>query len=83
MKQLISFLIESLNKFKPTKKWMVEHYDLFNERYFNNELPSSNKIKLSVIREDGDEFGSQGMSKPYWIYTNSTEEGKYIMYKFK
>ena len=80
MKYLHNYILESLNKISPTKSWVIEHYDLFNERYFNNELPKSNEISLEVIRSKGTELGCQGEYVAWYTASSSMENGKYIMY---
>ena len=83
MKSLNKYIIESLEKFKATTSWLIERYNKFNEELFNNELPSSSYIKLTVKRSDGNELGCQGFERDFYISSDYMENGMYRMRMLK
>lgn len=79
MKNLLQYILEAANKFTPTETWLKENYDKYNKDLFNNELPSSDKIKLTVARTKGSELGCQGFEKTFYFSSEFMENGMYRM----
>lgn len=80
MKSLYKYIIESseAKRFKPTVKKLEELYTLFNERYFNNELPK--KIKLYCRDGLVSQLGCQGFEKHFCVSKKYTVNGMYQMF---
>lgn len=79
MKNLAQYILEAADKFTPTEDWLKENYSKYNEELFNNELPSLNEIKLTVVRTKGSELGCQGFGRHFFVSSDFMENGMYRM----
>ena len=79
MKNLVQYILEAAEKFTPTQDWFVERYNKFNKELFNNELPNSNDVKLTITRTKGTELGCQGFGRMFYFSSQFMENGMYRM----
>jgi len=79
VKQLTKYILESIDKFTPTQEWLIQRYDKFNKELFDNELPNSKDVRLTISRTKGTELGCQGFYKKFFISHDFEENGMYRM----
>lgn len=79
MKQLNKYIFESINKFTPTQEWLIQRYNKFNKELFNNELPNSKDVQLTISRTKGTELGCQGFNRTFFVSSDFVENGMYRM----
>ena len=81
MKTLIKYIKES--KFtKISTQWMIDHYIEYNDKYFNNELPSADDVDIQYTSDQhtiGRALGCQGFHKEFYVNRSRMVDGMYRM----
>lgn len=75
----IENILEAKEKKKVTAQWLKDHYPVYNEQYFNNELPKV--INLTVMSDSGnDALAWQGFSRAFYVSSKYVESNGYQMF---
>lgn len=80
MKQILSYIKEALkNSFDIDVNWMKRKYNEYNKIYFNNELPSLDKIDLKYGKLNKNTLGQCAFEKKFFYSKMYMKDNHYLM----